>query len=184
MSRDELERVEGPNLVLRLIMPADADYVFGLRSDPAYNAHLSEVNGTVEDQRLWIEAYKARESQKKELYYVIERKDGVRCGLVRLYDIGEDSFTWGSWILDHNKPQKAALESAILSFGVGFELLDLDRAFLDVRRANAKAINFYLRLGTVQIHEDDQDLFFTYSRAQYDASRANHMEVLEYENQA
>ena len=62
MVPENLARVEGPNLTLRLIRPADADYVHALRTDPAYNRHLSEVRGTAEDQRRWIEAYKAREA--------------------------------------------------------------------------------------------------------------------------
>ena len=133
MVPESLGRVEGPNLILRLIRPEDADYVHALRNDPAYNRHLSEVRGTAEDQRRWIEGYKAREAVLRELYYVIERKDGIRCGLVRLYDIGAESFTWGSWLLDQNKTRKAALESAILSFGVGFDELGLSLAHVDVR---------------------------------------------------
>ena len=93
-----IARVEGPNLILRLIEPEDAAYVHSLRSNPAYNTHLSTVTGTVDDQRTWIEDYKSREAQGQEFYYVIERKDGTRCGLVRLYDIEAESFTWGSWI--------------------------------------------------------------------------------------
>ena len=87
---------------------------------PADNVHLSKVTGTVGDQRRWIADYKAREAAGREFYYVIARSDGTRCGLVRLYDIGPDRFTWGSWILDHNKPPKAALESAVRIYDIGF----------------------------------------------------------------
>ena len=59
---------------------------------------------------------------------MIERKDGTRCGLVRLYDFDVESFTWGSWILDESKPRKAALESAVLSLAIGFELFQRDLA--------------------------------------------------------
>jgi len=124
--------VEGPNLTLRLIKPNDAAYVHGLRTNPMYNGHLSKVTGTVQDQRAWIEGYKAREAAGQEFYYVIERKDGSRCGLVRLYDFDAESFTWGSWILDESKPQKAAIESVVLSIGLGFELLQQDLAKVDV----------------------------------------------------
>ena len=120
ISHSAVAQIEGPNLRLRLIEQSDAAYVHGLRTDARYNTHLSEVTGTAEDQRQWIERYKSREAKLEELYYVIERKDGVRCGVVRLYDIQADCFTWGSWILDENKPRKAALESAVLSFGLGF----------------------------------------------------------------
>lgn len=181
MVPENLARVEGPNLILRLIRPEDADYVQALRTDPAYNRHLSEVRGTAEDQRSWIEGYKAREADLRELYYVIERKDGTRCGLVRLYDIRADSFTWGSWILDYNKTRKAALESAVLSFGIGFEELGLSFAHIDVRIGNEHAEAFYRRLGMTEIRRDVQDIYFTYPRSRFAADRAGYLAILEEE---
>lgn len=172
-------RVEGPNLTLRLIDPADADYVHALRTDPVYNRHLSKVRGTALDQRRWIEDYKAREAALRELYYVIERKDGVRCGLVRLYDIEDGSYTWGSWILDHNKPPKAALESAVLSFGVGFDRLGCCAAHLDVRIGNDKALAFYQRLKMTELRRDGSDVYFLYPRSQFEADRAGYLAILE-----
>ena len=121
-----MSKAAGPNLTLRLIQPEDAAYVHGLRTHPAYSGHLSQVTGSVEDQRQWIEACKTQEAAGRSLYYVIERKDSTRCGLVRLYDIRPERFTWGSWILDGNKPPKAALESSLLSFGIGFGVLCRD----------------------------------------------------------
>lgn len=179
MVSERLARVQGPNLVLRLIRPEDADYVHGLRTDPSYNRHLSEVRGTVEDQHRWIDAYKEREAALRELYYMIERKDGTRCGLVRLYDIGADSFTWGSWILDHNKPPKAALESAVLSFGIGFDGLELPQAYVDVRIRNETAHAFYVRFGMTEIRRDELDIYFVYPRDSFAADRAGYLAILE-----
>ena len=176
-----LSRVAGPNLALRLIRPDDAGYVFGLRTDPSYNTHLSEVRGTADDQRRWIEAYKAREAEGREFYYIIERRDGTRCGTVRLYGLEADSFTWGSWILDQNKPRKAALESAMLSFGVGFDGLSRERAFVTVNIGNDRAEAFYRRLGMTETHRDAHEIFFTYTRARFDADRAGHLAILENE---
>lgn len=179
MVPENLARVEGPNLTLRLIRPEDAEYVHGLRTDPAYNRHLSEVRGTSEDQRRWIEAYKTREAALSELYYVIERKDGTRCGVVRLYDIAADSFTWGSWILDHNKTPKAALESAMLSFGIGFDGLERPIAHVDVRIRNEKAHAFYVRFGMTEIRRDDKDTYFVYPCDRFAADRAGYLNILE-----
>lgn len=173
-----MHRFEGPNLILRLIQPEDAEYVHGLRTDPGYNAHLSFVTGTVADQRRWIDGYKAREAAGQEFYYIIERRGGTRCGTVRLYDIGADSFTWGSWILDHNKSPKAALESAVLSFGAGFDRLECERALVDVRHSNAHAEAFYRRLGMTEIGRTEQDIFFTYMRDRFLADRERHLAVL------
>lgn len=174
----DLSRIEGPNLVLRLITPEDATYVHRLRVDPAYNTHLSVVHGTVEDQRNWIESYKTREAVGKELYYIITHHDGRRCGTVRLYNIKEESFTWGSWILDHNKPSKAALESAVLSFGVGFEKLGAALAHVDVRCDNARAIAFYRRFGMTEIHRTVQEISFIYPRERFLAERDGYLAIL------
>ena len=170
--------VEGVVLDLRPVQPEDAAYIHGLRVNPAYNRHLSQVTGSVEDQRVWIERYKAREAAREEIYYLIIRKDGTPCGTVRLYDVADDRFTWGSWILDHNKPPKAALESAVLSFGAGFEGLGAELAQIDVRRANSHAEAFYRRLGMTETHRTDQDIFFTYPRGQFEADRDRYLAIL------
>lgn len=178
MGNEFISRREGPNLVLRLIEPADAEYVFGLRTDAKYNTHLSDVTGDVEGQRRWIEDYKAREKRGQEYYYVIERHDSTRCGLVRLYDITPESFTWGSWILDENKPKKAALESAVLSFGVGFDVLGCQVAHVDVRLLNSHAEAFYRRLGMKETHRTNKDIFFEYAQMTYKADKDHHLKVL------
>jgi RimJ/RimL family protein N-acetyltransferase len=175
-------RVEGPNLVLRLVEPDDADYIHGLRTDPDYNAHLSEVRGSADDQRAWIESYKAREASGLEFYYIIERQDGTPCGTVRLYSIDEDdSFTWGSWILDHNKPRKAALESAFLVYRIAFNFLGLREARFDVRRDNLHTLAFHRRFGATETGSDEQDVFFVYPANIYEETKEKYEEILEQE---
>ncbi|TNE94711.1 MAG: N-acetyltransferase [Rhodobacteraceae bacterium] len=178
------DEVTGPRLRLRLISPDDAEYVQGLRTDPTYNTHLSAVTGTAQDQRRWIEGYKAREQVGTEAYYVIERRDDERrCGLVRLYEIAEDRFTWGSWILDANKPSKAALESAVLIYEIGFEKLGLASAIFDVRRDNAHTLAFHRRFGATEVGQDQMNIYFHYPAIRYAADRARHLEVLTQQEQ-
>ena len=177
-------RVKGPNLALRLIEPKDADYVQNLRTDSTFNRHLSQVRGTVEDQRCWIAGYKTRETEEREFYYVIERKDGTRCGLVRLYDISDVRFTWGSWILDANKPRKAALESAYLIYQIAFELLDLQLAEFKVCRDNKSALIFHRRFGATETHTDEQDVFFIYLRETFEKDQSEFLKVIEREIQS
>jgi len=89
-----------------------------------------------------------------------------------------DHFTWGSWILDGNKPPKAALESAVLSFGAGFSLPGMVHALVDVRRANTHAEAFYRRFEMVETHSDAQDIFFAYPREIFLRDRPAHIAVL------
>ena len=179
MTRFGLKCIDGKRLRLRLVRPEDAAYIRFLRMDTRYNAHLSAVSGTIEDQRAWIEDYKLREAAGTEYYYIIEnRLNGRPCGVVRLYDLQDDQFTWGSWILDENKPKLAALESAILSFGVGFEMLGYKRLVLDVRKRNERALAFYRRIGASEIVEDDLNFYFQYTSDRFFADRQNHLELL------
>jgi RimJ/RimL family protein N-acetyltransferase len=173
-----VRRMNGPSLTLRLIQPEDADYVHRLRQDPRYNQYLSEVRGTAEDQRRWIDAYKTREASGIEFYYVIECQDGTPCGTVRLSEIKSESFTWGSWILDQNKPRMAALESALLSYCVAFDLIGAVQARFYARRDNARAIAFHRRFGATETHADAQDIFFVYPRTQFEADRAAHLATI------
>jgi RimJ/RimL family protein N-acetyltransferase len=139
------------------------------------------VRGSVEDQRRWIEVNKDRETAGRDFYYILERRDGTCCGSVRLYDITEDSFTWGSWILDHNKPQKAALESAVLVYDVGFTRLGCSCAVFEVRASNTHTENFHRRFGAVETHREEQDIFFTYRRSQFETDRDGYLDILKNE---
>lgn len=177
--------VEGLRLRLRPVVPEDAAYIHGLRTDPRLSAHLSPVTGTAADQRAWIEGYMMREAAGTEVYFVIERRaDGRPCGTVRLYGIAADRFTWGSWILDPGKPPKAALESAVLSFGFGFGALNLVRADIDVRRGNHRALGFYRRFGMTETGGDDLNVFFSYPRARFLSDRPRLWAVLTEESPA
>jgi len=171
--------IEGRHLRLRPVAPDDAPYIHALRTDPRYNAHLSPVTGGVEAQRQWIERYLEREVQGREIYFVIERRsDGMRCGVVRLYDIAEQQFTWGSWILDDHKPSKAALESAVLSFGYGFRFPRTEKALIDVRRENYRALHFYRRFGMIETGADETNSYFEYPRAQFLADLPRYRRLL------
>jgi RimJ/RimL family protein N-acetyltransferase len=170
--------IEGVGLCLRPVQIGDAAYIHGLRVNPAYNRHLSQVTGTVADQRAWIERYKAREAAGGEVYYLITRKDGVPCGTVRLYDIAGSRFTWGSWILDQNKPPKAALESALRVYEIGFHRLGCATSAFDVRRDNARTLAFHRRFGARQTGEDDENIYFHYTRDRFEADRAGYLSLL------
>lgn len=153
--------IEGYTTRLRLAQPDDAAFIHGLRTNPALNRYLSPVTGGVEAQRHWLEQYKARESMRREFYYVIESlKTGQPCGTVRLYDINERSFTWGSWILDTSKPRKAALETAVLSFGIGFDWLGKESAQVEVREENGIALSFYKRFGMRELRRAEGIIHF------------------------
>jgi len=156
---------------LRLVQPSDAEFIFDLRTDQKYNKHLSQVSGTPDDQRAWIERYKAREEKGEEFYFIIERLDGVRCGTVRVYDLQDDSFCWGSWILNKDKTRFSALESAILVYDFGFDQPGKAFSHFDVRSDNVSVIRFHERFSVSETHRDDINIYFKLNRDLYQKDR-------------
>lgn len=171
--------VVGAHVVLRLVVEDDAEFIWGLRNDPAYNSHLSVTTGTPDDQRAWISNYKSREAAGTEYYFVIERKDDrTRCGTVRVYNIDNGKFTWGSWILNERKPNKAAVDSAMLVYRFGFDALGLDRSIFDVRKENSHTLRFHDRFGAIRTGEDDENVYFIVSRKEFETMNEQYNALL------
>ena len=155
-----MKTLKSKSIQFRPITESDAEFVLSLRLDPKYNTFLSEVGADLDAQKKWISLYKKDEQLGNQYYFIIERIDGVPCGTVRLYDFCGDSFCWGSWILNEEKTQYAAIESAFLVYKFGFEELNFKKCHFDVRKGNQQVISFHEKLGAVRTGEDEQNLYF------------------------
>lgn len=149
---------------LRLVEQDDAEFILSLRLDPKYNRFLSGVTNDLVAQKEWIVKYKEDERAGSQLYFIIERMDdGVRCGTVRLYDFRDDSFCWGSWILNDKKTRSAALESTLMVYEIGFGELGFKRSHFDVRKNNEAVVKYHQRMGAQQVSEDADNHYFEIS---------------------
>ena len=88
-------------------------FILQLRNDPVKGKYLSSTSSDLELQIAWLEKYAIDNSQ---IYFIIEDKNGERFGTIRLYDVKENSFCWGSWILREGRPSGFAMESALLVY--------------------------------------------------------------------
>lgn len=165
---DLTSSVSGAVITLKLAVEDDAAFIWGLRNDPRYNSHLSTTTGTVEDQKAWLRRYKEREAAGSEFYFCIFRNDDNRpCGTVRIYDIRDGQFTWGSWILNEDKPAKAALDTALQVYRYGFDALKLKKSVYDVRRDNAHTLRFHDRFGGIRTGEDTENIYYELPEARF-----------------
>lgn len=171
--------LEANTVRFRLIEVADAEFLFGLRSDVRYNKFLSSVTGGLEEQRSWIRSYKSAERAGEQYYFVIERSDGLPCGVVRVYGLTSDSFCWGSWILNENKTRYAALESAFLVYDFGFGFLGYSKARFDVRKENEKVVSFHRRMGACCVGEDEDNFYFEIGEAAVASARCDFLRKIE-----
>lgn len=157
--------LESKSIRLRFVEEADAEFILKLRLDEKYNQFLSSVSADLQSQKNWINKYKADEEAGKQFYFIIELLDGTPCGTVRVYDLNEESFCWGSWILNENKTRYAALESAFLVYKFGFEELGYNKSHFDVMKANEKVISFHEKMGAKKIAEDTDNYYFNISHS-------------------
>ena len=149
----------------RLVEISDAAFIHSLRMDEKFNKHLSTVDNDVKKQEEWLVNYKKKEALKEEYYFIIERNsDNLPIGTVRLYDFisNEQSFCWGSWILNENKTKYSALESALLIYDFAYMELGFKRCHMDIRKENTKVIDFHKRFGVRMIGETEADLLGHY----------------------
>jgi RimJ/RimL family protein N-acetyltransferase len=152
--------LESKTIRLRLVNELDAEFILKLRMDGRYNQFLSSVSADVQAQKDWIKRYKKDEAEGKQFYFIIEKLDGTPCGTVRIYDLQQDSFCWGSWILNEDKTRYAAIESALLMYKFGFEGLGFNKSRIEVMKGNQRCISFQLKMGAVQVGEDQDNFYY------------------------
>lgn len=158
--------LRGKTVNLRLVSIDDAEFILSLRKNPLLNQYLSSTEITVEEQKNWLCAYKDREEQLQEIYFIVENKAHQPVGTVRVYKINSETkeCTWGSFILGVNRPENSSAEVISLSVDFIFEKLKLDKIKLDVRRENRKAIHVYEKCGFKRVGEDDLDYYYEMKR--------------------
>jgi RimJ/RimL family protein N-acetyltransferase len=156
--------LESKTIRIRLVEENDAPFILSLRLDDNYNKFLSKVDADLDAQKSWIRKYKEDERNRKQFYFIIECLDGTACGTVRIYDLIEDSFCWGSWILNEQKTRYAAIESALLVYEFGFNVLNLNNSHFEVMKSNSKVISFHEKFGAKCISEDNEHFYFTINK--------------------
>lgn len=159
-----LKFISGKNINLRDIEPEDAEFVLSLRLNESKNKFLNSTNAGIEEQRKYINNYKLKEN---EWYFIIESKSHEKLGTIRIYDVVDDNFCWGSWLVKDGVPKTTALESALLLYDYAFGVLKFKKVHFDVRNGNLRVKAFHERFGAVPVGQDELDTFYTYDKDKY-----------------
>ena len=170
--------LEGKNINLRMVEIEDAEFIYNMRQNQNKTKYLSKVTGTVDSQKEWIKNYKQREDEEKEFYFIIESKNKDKLGLVRIYDLKNDSFCWGSWLIKEGAPKTTAIESALQIYEFGFYKLGFEKSHFDVRKGNDKVIAFHQRFGAKIVSEDELDYFFNFQKSDYEIIKEKYKRYL------
>ena len=158
-------RIVRPNLIVgtriaaRSICLEDARFVVSLRLGSGRGQFLTDIDGSVDAQRRWLQEYLQDESQAYFVIHDVETSSPV--GLVRMYGARGNFFSWGSWIFLPGCDSFFAFESAMLIYQYAF-LLGFESAYFDVRRANVSVRRFHEKLGAVEVNSDSRDVFYEF----------------------
>lgn len=167
--------VRGKSIFLREVEIDDAQFILDLRTDVERSKYLSVTTGSVEAQRAYIQRYK---ESLTDYYFIICDWNGKAQGTIRIYDIQDKSFCWGSWITTSDAPPGTAIESALLIYDFAFFSLHYAGAHFDVRKQNERVVDFHKRFGARVVSEDELNYYFRYSRDDYLRTREKYRRYL------
>lgn len=156
--------LSGKYINLREINMNDATFVLSLRCDPEKSKYLNKTDYALKKQEDYIRRY---ETLDKEWYFIIENKTGKKLGTYRVYDLRQESFCIGSWLMINGCTIEEVIEGDYMLRMFGFEQTKLDKIHFDVRKDNKKVINYHKLVGGRIVSEDDKNYFFTCSKSDY-----------------
>ena len=152
----------GNFIYLKLVELSDANKILDLRLNQNLNKYLSTTPADIKLQEKWILQYKERERNGLEYYFSVIDKEYNFIGTIRIYEINYalKKFTIGSWIIKKGCDPRASLESILAAEFYGYNILNLEYNYFDVRKKNKMVINFHNSRNAEIISEDEQNKYF------------------------
>ena len=158
------------NIQVRLVEETDAEFILKLRNNSQLNQFLHATDSNIEKQKEWINEYKKRELQRIEYYFIYYHNE-IPIGVNRIYDIGKDRGTCGSWICKTGLSFELPVLTLIIVREILFDILNLKCDYFDVRKQNKKVIKTHLLFGAEQVNEDESNYYFTLSKKNFYENR-------------
>ena len=169
--------IERYGLNVRLVNEDDAEFILSLRTDAKLSKHLHDTTNNVELQREWIRNYKIREKSGEDYYFIYTYK-GKLCGVNRLYNIKEHSFTIGSWIFSPESPLGISIYADIILKELGFETFKYKFCLFEVRKGNIQVQKYHSRYNPEVIGESDLDIFYKLSKENFEENKVKYMNLI------
>ena len=155
---------EGTYVNIRPVNVNDAEFILSLRCDEKKSKYLHKTEYNIDKQVQYIERCLGLDN---EWYFIITRKGGEPIGTYRIYDLKEDSFCIGSWLMVDGATPQEALEGEYLVKMFAFEKTGFDKFHFDVRKGNKKVLRFHQMLGAKITGETELDYLFECTKEDY-----------------
>jgi len=167
---------------VRLVNENDAEEILKLRTNISLSIHLHETDANIEKQIKYISEYKLREQSGQEYYFAFLKVDNLDpIGFYRIYNIDyiNKIFTIGSWIFEKTTLVNLPVFADILMKEFGFEQLNLNTCYFDVRRKNKKVIRYHNLFSPIFIKEDEEENnYFYLEKKDFEKNKMNILNTL------
>ena len=169
------QQLVGNQLILRNAGVDDAAFIVQLRTHPKKRLYLSPTSTEIAHQVAWLAQYAHAADQA---YFIVEEKSGAKVGTVRIYQPFDDSFCFGSWVMQDGVPVTHAVESLLIVYHYALDTLGFNRSTFAVRKANRSVWRFMERFGGVRTGETAVDYLYETQRQTVEASFKRHAALL------
>lgn len=159
-----MEKIIGKYVNLREIEVEDAEFVLSLRCDEKKARFLNKTEYNIEKQQDYIRRYKTLDN---EYYFIIEDKQDKPIGTIRIYDITDNSFCPGSWLMMDGVSAQQSFEGDYLAKKFAFEQTGYNKFHFDVRKGNKKVLRFHELMGAKKTGETELDILFECTKEDY-----------------
>ncbi|MFZ4520733.1 MAG: GNAT family N-acetyltransferase [Bacteroidales bacterium] len=170
--------IEKYGIILRTVEEEDAEFIVGIRTSERLGKYISPTSADVEQQKAWIRAYKLREKNETEYYFICVDHDGNRYGTYRIYNILPGSFVCGSWVFHETAPNDYAIKTEILSKEFAFEKTKAPFFYGENRKDNKKVNRYNLSYHPELIGSDEHCYYYKFTRENFEKVSAKLLTLL------
>lgn len=173
-----IESLIGKYVNLREVTLEDAAFILNLRCNERKSAFINPTKNDLKKQIDYLNNYFALEN---EIYFIIENKNFLPLGTIRLYNVKGKQYTGGSWIMSDSANVFEVIEGDFLFKNYAFNVLNFEKSIFDVRKNNKKVVNFHKSYGAKIIDENQKDYFFELTKETFKKNEIYFTKILNYE---
>tara|TARA_B110000014_G_scaffold83645_1_gene57257 strand:+ start:236 stop:826 length:591 start_codon:yes stop_codon:yes gene_type:complete len=158
------------NIYLKLVSLDDAKYIYKLRTNKKLSRYLNPTSSILINQINWMKLYFKRNKKNLEYYFKFQIKKNRKFktfGIARVIKLSKKSFSFGSWIIEPNKPNWLAIECALAIYEFAFILKKFNKNKMWIDLRNKKIIKFHKSMGAIETKRDKKQVYVDLSKKNY-----------------
>ena len=171
----DFKPLEGKYVNLREVEIDDAAFILKLRCDEKKSRFLHKTENNLEKQIEYLKRYKTLDN---EWYFIIENKKQEPIGTYRIYDLKDDSFCIGSWLMIDNCSPIDMMEGEYLAKMFAFKATGFNKFHFDVRKGNIQVQRFHEMFGAIRTGTTELDILYKYNKSIYQQNKQKFRKML------